>query len=229
MRVRRSILVGGLVAVVLPVTSFAVLTAPSTFAGTSSPAYPVVCKLDATVTFSPPLTKAGTDTTDRSAVTTMTISSGKFSGCLSAAQDGAPGHGTVPTMVVTIPAISVGKVSGVKTYATGYCPTFSGSAPGSSTLKDAKSLVFDVAWAGSGISGTSVFTSKSDSWAVNTDDEVGFNFVGKAGTGLYVEKSLNQITAYFDPTDSSAIATGCSADQTVSSATFDDNNSVGIL
>lgn len=80
-----------------------------------------------------------------------------------------------------------------------------------------------------GISGTSVFTSKSTGWAVNTDSEVGFNFLAKAGTGLYAEKSLNQITAYFDPTDSAAIATGCSTDQTVSSATFDDNNSVGIL
>jgi hypothetical protein len=216
-------------AIVLPVTSLAILTSTGTFAGAAAPEYPVVCKLAATVTFSPSLTKSGTDTTDRSAVTTMTISSGKFSGCLSAAPIGAAGHGTLPTTVVTIPATNIGKVDGVKTYATGYCPTFSGSAPGSTSLKDTKHVVFDITWAGGGVSGTSVFTTKSTGWAVNTDSEVGFNFLAKAGTGLYAESSLDQITAYFDPTDSSAIATGCSSDQTVSSATFDDNNSVGIL
>ena len=77
MRTRKKILLG-VVTLALPATSFAVLGAPTMFAGAAAPAYPVACKMSATVTFNPPLTKAGTDTTNKAAVTTTTISGGSL-------------------------------------------------------------------------------------------------------------------------------------------------------
>ena len=128
-------------------------------------------------------------------------------------------------MTVRIPATNLGRIGGVHTFETGDCPTFMQSG----TLKVLRTLKFDVAWSGSGVTGSSVFTTKQATTATNTSGEVGFTFSGKEGTGLYAEKQVNQITAFFDTTASPALATGCSASQTVSSATILANASVAIL
>jgi hypothetical protein len=222
MHTRRKILFG-VAALALPLTGFAVLGTPMMFAGASAPAFPVVCKVAGTVTFSPALTKAGTHTTNKAAVTTVTISSGRLSACLSAAPIEGPGHGTFPTTTIRLPAVSVGRIGGVKTYATGYCPAFE-----SATLKALKGLKLDVTWTPSA-DGSSTFTTKKVTTASNKNSELGFVLNGKEGLGSYMEKSLNQITAFIDASDSSALTTGCAASQTVSSVTFDASNSVTIL
>ena len=112
-------------ALALPITGFAVFGTPAMFAGASAPAFPVACKITATVTFSPALTQAGTHTTSPAAVTTVTISAGHLAACLSAAPAEAPGHGTLPTFTFKIPATKLGQ----RNYATGYCPAFAGPPP----------------------------------------------------------------------------------------------------
>lgn len=223
MQRRRRILLG-IGALALPLTGVAIATTPMMFAGAAAPSFPVVCKVDGTVTFSPALTKAGTHTTNRAAVTTVTISSGRLSGCLSAAPIEAPSHGTFPTTTIRLKAVSLGRINGVKTYATGYCPAFAGT----STFKALKGLTFDVSWTPKA-DGASTFTTTKATPATNKNSEVGFVLNGKEGLGSYMEKPLNQITAFIDASDSSALATACAANQTVSSATFDASNSVAIL
>jgi hypothetical protein len=100
------------------------------FAGASAPAFPVACKITATVAFAPGLTQAGTHTTNPAAVTTVTVSAGHLATCLSAAPTEAPGHGTLPTITFKIPATKLAP----RSYATGYCPAFAGT----STLKAPK-------------------------------------------------------------------------------------------
>jgi hypothetical protein len=219
MSARRRILFG-VAALAVPVTGFAVFGTPAIFAGASAPSFPVACKITATVAFSPALTKAGTHTTSASATTTVTISSGHLATCLSAAPAGGPSHGTFPTLTVKIPATKLGRGS----YVTGYCPAFTGAA----TLKALKGLKVDVTWTG-GEKGVSDFTTKKATAATNTTPEIGFTLSGKEVVGSYAEKPLNQITVFVDKTDSSALATGCSANQSVSSVTFDNSNSVAIL
>jgi hypothetical protein len=222
MHARRRILFG-VVALALPVTGFAVFGTPSMFAGASSPTFPVACKTDATLTISPPLTQGGTHTTNPAAATTVTVTGGHLGVCLSAASPGAPGHGVFPTFSYSIPATKLGKINGVKTYATGYCPTFA-----SSSLKALKGLKLAITWTG-GAGGASDFTAKKVTPATNTDLEVGFTLSGKEGLGSYAEKSLNQITWFIDATNSPILNSGCAGAQTVSSATFDNANSVAIL
>ena len=219
---RRRIL-SGIVAVGLPLTGFAVFGTPSLFAGAAAPAFPVACKITATVTFSPALTQGGTHTTSSAAVTTVTISSGHLAGCLSAAPAEAPGHGTLPTLSYRIPATSLGRINGHRTFATGYCPSFAAS-----TLKAVKGLKLDVTWTG-GAAGSSAFTTTKAAPATNKDSEVGFALSGKEVFGSYAQKSLNQVTLFLDAADSAIITTGCSGAQTVSTATFDNSNSVAIL
>lgn len=219
MRTRRKILVG-VATLALPVTSLLVFGGVTVFAGAAPPAFPVACKIKATVTFTPALTRTGTLTTNKSAVTTMTISGGHLSGCLSAAPATAPGHGTVPDMTVNLRATKIG----TRRYATGYCPAFTGTG----TLKALKGLTFDIAWTG-GAKGTSVFTTRKATTASNTAGEFGFVLSGKEGQGSYPERSLNQITEFIDATDSATLVTGCAANQTVSSVTIDASNSVAIL
>ena len=219
MRTRRRILFGVL-ALALPVTGFAVFGTPSMFAGAAAPAFPVACKITATVTFSPALTKGGTHTTNPAARTTVTVTAGHLAACLSAAPSEAPGHGTLPTTTFTLPATKLA----ARSYATGYCPAFDGNA----TLKALKGLRLAVAWTG-GAGGTSDFTNKKATLATNKDSEVGFALSGKEGFGSYAEKSLNQVTLFIDTADSAALSTGCAANQTVSSVTFDNSNSVAIL
>jgi hypothetical protein len=197
------------------------LGGPSLFAGAALPVFPVACKITATVTLSPPLTKTGTIGTNKFAVTTMTLSGGHLSGCLSAAPATAPGHGTVPNQTVQLPAT---KITGTRNYATGYCPAFTGSH----TLKALKGLTFDITWTG-GAGGTSVFTTTKATTSTNADGDFGFVLSGKEGLGSYAEKSLNQITEYIDATDSTALETGCAASQTVSTATINASDSVAIL
>ncbi len=219
MSARRKILFG-VAAFALPVTGFAVLGTPAIFAGASAPAFPVACKITADLAFSPALTKAGTHTTSAAAATTVTISSGRLAACLSAAPAGGPSHGTLPTLTVKIPATKLGP----RSYATGYCPGFISAA----TLKALKGLKLDVAWTG-GEKLTSDFTVTKAAAATNTTPEIGFTLSGKEVAGSYAEKALNQITVFVDQADWAALDTGCSANQTVSSATFDNGNSVAIL
>ena len=224
MRTRTSLVIAASAAVV-SIGSIALLGGSPRTAGASQPEFPVVCKVVGNVTFSPMLSKTGTHTTNAGAVTTMTITGGRFNGCLSAAPSGAPNHGSLPNpLVIKFPATSLGRINGVRTYATGYCPSFMTTAP-----KALRHQVFDVAWSGGGVTGTSVFTTTKVTTATNTSGDVGFTFNGREVTGLFPEKPLNQITAFFDATDSAALATGCASNQTVSTPTFDGSNSVAIL
>ena len=223
MHARRKILLVA-IAVVLPATSFAVFGGPTLFAGAAAPAFPVACQMSATVTFNPPLTKAGTDTTNKAAVTTTTIAGGSLTNCLSAAAAGAPTSGAIPTTVISTAAVKGAKVGKVQHYTIGSCPAFAST----NTLKSLKNLALHVNWTG-GMGGSSTFTVKSPSAAINNFGEVGFVFGGKAVLGSYSEKSLNQITAYLDATASSALAGGCNLNQTVSGATVDSVHSVAIL
>jgi hypothetical protein len=220
MGTRRKILVG-VATFALPATSLFVLGGGAIFAGASQPAFPVACKLTATVTFTPPLTKTGTVSTNRTAVTTMAITGGHLSACLSSAPATAPGHGTFLDQTVKLPAT---KLTGTRNYATGYCPAFTGSG----TLKALKGLVFDISWTG-GAGGQSVFTNAKATTALNIDGEFGLVLAGKPVSGMYFEKPLNQITEFIDVTDSAALTTGCAASQTVTTATIDVANSVAIL
>ncbi len=222
MKTRRRILFG-VVALALPVTGFAVFGTPTMFAGASAPAFPVACKITATVTFTPALSQAGTHTTNRAAVTNVSISVGKLAACLSAAPSEAPTKGTFPTISYNIPAAKLGKINGVNTYATGYCPTFAASS-----LKALKGLPVDVTWTPAE-AGPSDFTTTKATAATNKDAEIGFVLSGKEVFGSYAQKSLNQITLFLDSADSATITSQCSGAQTVSTATFDNSNSVAIL
>lgn len=212
-------------AIALPATSVLVFGSPAIFAGATTPVFPVTCKVFADITFTPALTKAGTHTTNPAAATTVAITSGKLSGCLSGAPAGAPTKGTF-SATIDLPATSLGKISGVKTYATGYCPAFTQT----STLKAVRNLAFMVAWT-KGEAGVSNFATKHVAAQVTstTPQEYGWVLSAKEGLGSYAEKALNQFVLYFDSTDSPALQSGCSASQTVSTATFDDSNSVGTL
>src|ERR1700722_6834403 len=190
MKTRRKI-VFGVIALALPVTGFAVFGTPTMFAGASAPAFPVACKITATLTFSPALTQAGTHTTNRAAVTTVTISSGKLAACLSGAPSEAPNKGTFPTVSYQIKATKLG----TNDYATGYCPSFAASS-----LKALKHLPVNVTWT-HGESGPSDFTTTKVSAATNKDDEVGFVLGGKEVFGSYAEKSLNPITLFIVSAD----------------------------
>jgi hypothetical protein len=99
------------------------------------------------------------------------------------------------------------------------------------TLKAFNSLIFDVAWT-KGAGGSTIFTTLKTAPTTNADTplpEFGLVFSGRQSQGSYPEKSLSEITEFFDGTTSSALQTGCSANQTVTTATFDATNSVGIL
>jgi hypothetical protein len=85
-----------------------------------------------------------------------------------------------------------------------------------------------VTWTG-GAGGSSNFAATKVTPATNKESEVGFVLPGKEVFGSYEEKSLNQITVFVDAADSAILTTGCSGAQTVSSATFDNSNSVAIL
>jgi hypothetical protein len=221
MQTRRRILFG-VVALAVPVTGFAVFGTPAMFAGASAPAFPVACKITATVAFSPALTAAGTHTTSATAVTTVTISSGHLAACLSAAPSEAPGHGDFPTTVIKFPATKLGR----RSYATGYCPAFDGTS--TSTLKAFKGVKLPITWT-QGAGGTSSFIVTKATSATNKDSEVGFVLAGKEVIGSYAEKSLNQITVFVDSADSAILRSSCAGAQTVSSVTFDNSNSVAIL
>ena len=217
----------GAFAVLLPVGLIAALEGPNLTAGAAPPpSFPVACNLSGTVNFSPPLTLAGVVSGNSGAVTTTTITGGTLSNCLSAASAGAPSSGTIPTLTITTPATKlVGlKVNKVQQYATGYCPAFAGTA----TLKSLKGLSITANWTG-GAGGTSTFTVSSPSPAINFFAEVGFNFLGKMGTGSYAQKALNEVTAFLDPTSSEALGSGCSGHQTVTSAIVDPVHSVAVL
>ena len=219
MRSRTSVVVAASAAAVA-IASIVFVGAPSWIAGAGVPEFPVVCKVAGNVTFNPPLTQTGTPTTNKAAVTTMTITSGDFRTCVSAAPSGPPTHGTLPTITVSVPAakLSAGH------YATGYCPTFMTDA-----LKPMRHLQFIPTWSGGGIGGTSTFTSKKVFPATTTSKDVGFTFVGSQVSGLYPERSLNQVTLYFDGTDSLALGAGCSSAQTVAAPTLDASAGVAIL
>ncbi|HUY22634.1 MAG TPA: hypothetical protein VMV22_09860 [Acidimicrobiales bacterium] len=225
MRNRIKILVGAL-ALAVPVACVAAVTVPALQAGASlAPAYPVVCKMSATVTFSPALTKAGVDTTNKAAVTSTTISGGTLSSCISADPAGAPSGGTIATTTIKTPATKSGKVGKVMHYLIGSCPAFAQAG----TLKSLKNLALTVSWSG-GQGGSSTFTVKKAEPAINDSGEVGFAFSGKAVLGSYSEKALNQITAYLaPPSTSTALATGCSGNQVVTGATVDTSFSVAVL
>jgi hypothetical protein len=226
MRTRRKILLG-VATFALPATSFLVFGGPTIFAGASStPAFPVACKITATVMFNPPLTMAGTITSDKHAVTTMTVTADTWSGCLSAAAPTAPTKGDAANQTISLPATKLG----TKRYAIGYCSLFS-AINSVKTLKVFKGLLFAVTWT-KGAGGFTNFTTSKATTTTNADTplpELGLVFSGKQAQGSYPEKSLNQITEFFDGTSSSALLTGCAASQTVSTATFDVTNSVGIL
>lgn len=211
-------------AFLIPSGLFAALEGPALVAGAATAAFPVACHLSGTVTFTPALTKAGTITTNKAAVTTTKIMDGTLTGCLSSDGNGAPTSGTIPTLTIATPATKLGKVNGVMQYAIGYCPAFASTA----TLKSLKGLMITVTWTG-GAGGTSTFVDKTPGVVANTFNEVGFSFLGGLGGGSYSQKALNQITAYLDSTASGALATACTYGQTVAGATIDSSQSTAIL
>jgi len=228
MRSRRKVLWAVLV-VAVPATSVAVFGTPGIFAGAAAPTFPVACKVTADLTFSPPLTATGTHTTNKAAVTAITLSSAKLTGCLSGDASGAPNKGVLSTVntAIDIPATSLGRIGGAKTYATGYCPAF--KSTDTATLKALRRLEFKVTWTG-GESGFSDFTvSSATAIGSNANQELGWVLEGKEGAGTYAQKSINQMTLYFDKTTSAALNTGCSAHQVLSSATWDASNSVAMI
>ena len=158
----------------------------------------MACKITGDAAFTPPLTQTGTVGSNKDAVTTMAVTAGHLQGCLSAASATAPGHGTPLDQTIRIAATTVGS----RRYATGYCPMFTATNV-AKTLKAFKDLTFDISWTG-GAGGTSVFTATKVSTTTNSNGELGLVFSGKQGVGSYAEKSLNEITEYFDATDSTA-------------------------
>ena len=227
MKLRRTIVRGAVAfAFLVPAAFVAALEGPSLLAFAAAPSFPVACNLSATVTFNPPLTPTGVQSGNSAAKETTTITGGTLSNCLSSDPAGAPTGGTVPTLTITTPATKlIGvKVNKVQQYATGYCPGFASST----TLKALKGLAITVNWTG-GAGGSSTFTVHSPGAAVNQAGEVGFAFLGKQGTGSYSERALNQVTAFIDPTDSNALGSGCSGNQTVATATIDGTTSTAIL
>jgi len=226
MRIRRKILIG-VATFALPATSLLVVGGPAILAGASStPTFPVICKIAGQVTFTPPLTMTGTITSNKNAVTTMTVTPGDWSGCLSAASATAPTKGTPLAQTINLPATKLG----TKRYAIGYCSLFN-AANVVKTLKAFKLLTFAVTWT-KGAGGSTIFTTLKAATTTNADKplpELGLVFSGKQAQGSYPEKSLNEITEFFDGTTSTALQTGCALNQTVSTATFDVTNSVGIL
>jgi hypothetical protein len=229
MRTRRKILIG-VATFALPATSFVVLGGPNILAGASlTPSFPVACKITATVTFTPSLTMTGTITANKNAVTTMAVTAATWNGCLSAAPATAPTKGIPLDQTINLPATKVG----TKKYAIGYCGLFSAVnlAKTLKAFKTPKPLSFGVAWS-PGVRGSTIFTMSKVAITTNSDTplpELGLVFSGKQSQGSYPEKALNQITEFFDGTDSHALQTGCSLNQTVGTATFDPSNSVGIL
>ena len=102
MKIRRKLVHGALAfAFLVPAGFVAALEGPSLLAGAAGPSFPVVCNMSATVTFSPPLTLAGTDTTNPAAVTTTTISGVTLSNCLSSDPSGPPTSGSATVSPIT--------------------------------------------------------------------------------------------------------------------------------
>lgn len=189
----------------IPVAGITALVEPMLGADAAVVAYPVMCNLSATVGFSPAMTPTGTDTTNKAAVTTTTISNASLQGCLSSDPHGAPSSGTVAgTVSVRTPGTKTTKVGPTQHYATGYCPAFTST----DTLKSLKGLTLVVAWTG-GAGGTSTFVVTKAFPAINLHGEIGFVLQAKQGPGAYSQKLINQITAYLDATDSLVLATGC--------------------
>ena len=217
---RRSIGLGIVFGLLAMGGSTFVSTSVITAGASSAPAFPVVCKITATVMFTPTLTQAGTVSNDKASVTAMAVSAGKWSGCESPAVATAPSHGTPFDQTVDFPATKVGP----RSYETGQCSLFTSPK----ALKALKGLAFNLAWTG-GAGGTSMFTTTKVETTTNSDGELGLVFVGKEGTGAYAENSLNQIVEFFDLTTSSALQTNCAGAATVQSGTFDVANSVGII
>lgn len=205
-------------ALLVPAASAIVVGSPAMLAGAAAPVFPVACKFTATVTFTPPLTMAGTVSTNKTATTTMLIQGGHFSGCLSAAPTTSPTKGTDIDQAVMIPATKLAP----RSYATGYCKGFLSAA-----VKALRGLTFDITWTGP--AGTSVFVASKVSTTENTANELGLVLDGKQSQGSYSEKSINEIVEYFDSTTSAALNTGCALNQSVGSATIDVANSVAIL
>lgn len=220
MRVRRKVVWGAL-ALAVPATTIAVFGTPGIFAGAAAPTFPVACTAKADLAFTPALTENGTHTTNRSAVTAVTVTSGLLKGCITGDSEGAPSKGVLTTVsaAIDIPAANLGH----HTYATGYCPAF--KPTDTTTLKALRGLELKVVWTG-GEGGTSVFTvSSATAIPTSKAQEMAWVLQGKEVLGSYLEKTVNQLTLYFDTTTSAALLEGCSADQVVSSGAWDANTS----
>lgn len=203
----------------VPVAGLTALVEPVIVADAAVVAYPVMCDLSATVQFAPAMTPTGTDTTNKAAVTTTTISNVSLQHCLSSDPHGAPTSGTVSGAVsVRTPGTKMAKIGSTQHYAIGYCPAFTTTE----TLKSLKGLTLTVAWTG-GAGGTSTFVVSKAFPAVNLHGEIGFVLQAKPGAGSYSQKLINQITAYLDAADSATLATGCKAGYTspISMVTID--------
>ena len=211
-------------AIALPAVGIAAVTASTPVASAVASALPVMCKVSATVTFNPPLTKNGVDTTNKAAMNTATITNGQASACVSSDAHGAPTSGTFGPVTIKTAATKGAKVNKVQHYTLGSCPGFASVA----TFKALKGLTLVVHWTG-GAGGTSTFVNKTASAVADNVGEVGFALASKAGPGSYSEKALDQVTAFLDVADSTALASGCAANQTVHTVTVDVNHSTLIL
>jgi hypothetical protein len=196
MRLRKSLMI--LTAVMLPVASIALLEGTA-FAkkvtGTGNP----TCSFGGTISFSPPLTKAGS-TSIKKETTTVTASLGSCSG-------GAP---AAPASTVSVKPI---KTKTAKGKAGGSCSSFT-------TASSTAVVKVKIAWTGEK---PSKFTVEGLHASVNSSGEVGFTgsfpVAGSyAGTG--------NLGVYLTPASSAAIAT-CSGN--ISSLSIDRTHSSGKL
>ena len=199
MRIRKGLLV--LAAVALPVSSV-LLTEGTAFAGKTTGAGSTTCHITGSITFSPPLSSAGTPNVKKS-ITTVNAS---LTGC----SGGTP----APTgAALTIKPIKTKTAKGSN------AATCSGFAGASSTAV----VKSKVAWTGGTTLKPSKFTVSGLHVSINGMGEAGFT--GSAPvSGSYA--GTGSIAAYLTQADSTAIAT-CSG--SISTVHFDTSQSTATL
>ncbi|MGH9029526.1 MAG: hypothetical protein ACRDV4_07920 [Acidimicrobiales bacterium] len=203
--------------VAVPVGIVTALLGPSMFASAAAAQDPIMCNLSGSVTFNPPLTKAG-DNTGKGSVETVTLDGLSLSHCLSSDSSGAPSSGSISNQTLTIAATKSGKGKSAE-YLTGYCPGFASS----SSLKALKKLTLTTNWTG-GAGGSTTVETKSGAVAANSSGEAGFAIVEKFESGNYPTK-VAQTIAYLTSADTAEIGS-CSG--SISSISFDGTTSTAL-
>ena len=183
--------------------------------------FPITCLIHGNVSYSPPLTQAGTDSTNKLANETTTITGANLTGCISSnSVDQGTTSGSIGDLTISTPPVKGLKIAKVQHYETGQCIGFASAA----TLKALKGLTLTTTWSGQGIggSGQTVVTSKGGSVAANgSTGEAGFNITGLWTSGDYEVKKI-QATVYLNNTgDIAQCAAGTPGFDNIASSTID--------